>query len=204
MAIAGFFFVYDTPAKVKWLTPEEREFLVLRHKFSVGGNSGIAEKEEFSWKYASMALKSFHIYAVAAIEFTACVAVYGYTFILPTIIKNLGYSAANAQAMTVPPYMFACIVTAFAGWAADRWQKRMLPVFLLNLLTLTGFVIMVASVRYPSIPGVTLFGVFLTTAGLYPISPAATAWISLNCAGTMKRAVGIGAMISFSQLGGVS
>jgi hypothetical protein len=49
-----------------------------------------------------------------------------------------------------------------------------------------------------------VLGVFLTTAGLYPISPAVTAWIALNCAGSMKRAVGIGAMISFSQLGGVS
>lgn len=80
---------------------------------------------------------------------------------------------------------------------------------------------MIVSTRYEHLPGVTcklsilpiesedkltrkVFGVFLATAGLYPISPAATAWIALNCAGSMKRAVGIGAMISLSQLGGVS
>ncbi|KAF5255805.1 hypothetical protein FOXYS1_13755, partial [Fusarium oxysporum] len=40
-------------------------------------------------------------------------------------------------------------------------------------------------------------------AGLYPTSTAVTAWIALNCAGSTKCAVGIGAMMSFSQLGGI-
>ncbi|KAL3471091.1 major facilitator superfamily domain-containing protein [Aspergillus californicus] len=204
LSISAFWFVHDTPAKVgKWLTPEEKEFLILRHKYSAGGETGVAEKSEFSWKHAGMAFKSLHIYAVTLIEFTLCVTVYGYSFVLPTIISNLGYSNANAQAMTVPPYVFACLVTTFSGWAADRYQQRMLSVLLPNLMALCGFIIMLVSSRYPSVPGVTLLGVFLTTGGLYPISPAVTAWISLNCAGTMKRAVGIGAMISFSQLGGI-
>ena len=205
LAIGAFWFVYDTPAKVgAWLTPEERQFLILRHKYAAGRETGVAEKLEFSWKQAATAFKSFHIYAVALIEFTLCVTVYGYSFVLPTIISDLGYDAAKAQAMTVPPYVFACLVTAFSGWAADRYQQRMLSVLLPNLMALAGFIIVLVSVRYPGIPGVTLLGVFLITGGLYPISPAVTAWISLNCAGTMKRAVGIGAMISFSQLGGVS
>ncbi|KAL1855819.1 hypothetical protein VTK73DRAFT_8461 [Phialemonium thermophilum] len=204
LAIAAFFVLNDTPAKSgRWLTPEERRFLLLRNRYAAGGETGVAEKEEFSWKAAKEAFKSFHIYAVALMEFTLCVTVYGYSFILPTIINNLGYTAANAQAMTVPPYLFACIVTVFSGWAADRYKKRMLSVLLPNLLAVCGFVIMMASSRYKHLPGVTLLGVFFATAGLYPISPNVTAWIALNCAGSMKRAVGIGAMISFSQLGGI-
>ncbi|KAL4935203.1 hypothetical protein BDV06DRAFT_133621 [Aspergillus oleicola] len=204
LALGAFCFVYDTPAKVgSWLTPEEKEFLILRHKYSAGGETGVAEKSEFSWKHAAAAFKSFHIYATVLIEFTLCVTVYGYSFVLPTIISNLGYDAVEAQAMTVPPYVFACFVTALSGWAADRYQQRMLSVLLPNLMALAGFIIVLVSVRYPSVPGVTLFGVFLITGGLYPISPAVTAWVSLNCAGTMKRAVGIAAMVSFSQLGGI-
>ncbi|KAH7265705.1 major facilitator superfamily domain-containing protein [Fusarium redolens] len=204
LAIAGFWVLNDTPAKItKWLTTEEKRFLILRNRYAAGGETGIAEKEEFSWKAAREAFTSFHIYAVALMEFTLCVTVYGYSFILPTIISNLGYTAANAQAMTAPPYIFACIVTVFSGWAADRYKQRMLSVVLPNTLAACGFVIMMVTSRYSHLPGVTLLGVFLTTAGLYPISPAVTAWIALNCAGSMKRAVGIGAMISFSQLGGI-
>ncbi|KAF5008355.1 hypothetical protein FDECE_5398 [Fusarium decemcellulare] len=204
LSIVAFFLLNDTPTKVtKWLGPDEKRFLILRHRYAAGGETGVAEKEEFSWKAAREAFSSFHIYAVALMEFTLCVTVYGYSFILPTIIKNLGYSAAEAQAMTVPPYIFACIVTVFSGWAADRYRQRMLSVLLPNLLAACGFIVMMVSSRYEHLPGVTLFGVFLATAGLYPISPAVTAWIALNCAGSMKRAVGIGAMISFSQLGGI-
>ncbi|EED21153.1 pantothenate transporter, putative [Talaromyces stipitatus ATCC 10500] len=168
-ALTGFYFIYDTPAKVKWLSDEEQEFLLLRAKFSAGGESGVTEETRFSWKPASAAMKSSHIYATALIEFTCCVGVYGYSFVLPTIINNLGYTAANAQAMSVPPYVFACIC--------------------LNVMALVGLVIIMVSVRYTNLVGVTLFGVFITTAGLYPISPAAAAWVSLNCAGSMKRAI---------------
>ena len=118
-------------------------------------------------------------------------------------IANLGYSAATAQAMTAPPYIFACLVTVFSGWAADRYKQRMLSVLLPNLLAMIGFIIIIVSVRYKHLPGVTLFGVFFAIGGLYPISPAVTAWTALNLAGTMKRSVGIGAMIAFSQLGGI-
>lgn len=40
-------------------------------------------------------------------------------------INNLGFSAAKAQAMTAPPYVFACILTVVSGIVADRYQKRM-------------------------------------------------------------------------------
>ncbi|KAJ6441133.1 kinesin [Purpureocillium lavendulum] len=143
VAITAFWALNDTPGKVtKWLTPEEKRFLVLRHRYAAGGETGVPEQEEFSWKAAKDAFTSFHIYAIALTEFTLCVTVYGYSYILPTIINNLGYSAANAQAMTAPPYIFACIVTVFSGWAADRYKQRMLSVFLPNLLAAVGFVIM--------------------------------------------------------------
>lgn len=205
VGLLAFIFVYPSPENVKsWLSDDERRFLVLRHKFSAGGESAIGEKEEFDWKYARQAFKSMHIYAIALMEFTLCVVVYGASFILPTVIANLGYSAARAQAMTVPPYAFACIVTVASGFLADRYQKRMLSVLLPNLLAALGFVIILASVHNKHATGVTLWGVFFVVGGLYPISPAVTAWISLNTAGSMKRAVSIGSMIAFSQLGGVS
>ncbi|KAF6822733.1 high-affinity nicotinic acid transporter [Colletotrichum plurivorum] len=181
VAASAWFVLNDTPAKVtKWLTPEERRFLVLRARYAAGGETGIAETEKFSWKAAREAFRCRH-------------AVHRHIF-------NLGYTAAVAQAMTAPPYIFAALVTLFTGWAADRWQQRMLAIAIPNSIAVCGFIIMMVTSRYPELPGATLF---LATGGLYPVSPAVTAWIALNCAGSMKRAVGIGAMLSFSQLGGI-
>lgn len=137
-------------------------------------------------------------------EITLCVVVYGISFILPTIIADLGYSAAKAQALTAPPYVFACLLTILFGYAADRYQQRMLSVVVPNLIAAVGCAIIMASVRYPHVEGVTMLGCFLMAGGLYPIPPAVTAWVSVNTAGSMKRSVSIALMISIGQLGGVS
>lgn len=51
LATGAFFVLYDTPTKVKkWLRPEEQRYLILRHRYGAGGETGVAEKEEFSWK----------------------------------------------------------------------------------------------------------------------------------------------------------
>lgn len=228
MAVLGYFLLAPNPAKVKgWLTEEEKQFLVLRNRYARSGDSGVREEETFSWKYVKQSFRSVHVYSLALSEFTLCVTVYGISFVLPSIISNLGYSAVQAQAMTAPPYVFACVIVVLSGWAADRWQQRALSVILPNILAAAGFLVIIISIRYTSIPGVTYFGIFFMAAGLvshaqrsvtyptlynnvvtdfgtqYCISPAVSAWITLNTAGDMKRAVSMGLMISMSQLGGV-
>lgn len=204
VGLCSFFFIHPSPARVgNWLTGEERRFLLLRHRFAAGGETGVAEKEGFSMKYARQSFRSFHVYAITLMEITLCVVVYGISFILPTIIADLGYSAAKAQALTAPPYVFACLLTILFGYAADRYQQRMLSVLVPNLIAAVGCAIIMASVRYPHVEGVTMLGCFLMAGGLYPIPPAVTAWISVNTAGSMKRSVSIALMISIGQLGGV-
>ena len=205
MGILAFLYISPSPENVStWLEDDERRYLILRRQFSHGGETGVGEKDAFSMKYAKQAFRSMHVYAVAAVEFTVAVVVYGISFVLPTIVNHLGYSAVKAQAMTAPPYVFACMMTLASGFLADRYRQRMLSVVLPNITAAIGFIIIIASVRYPQIPGVTYFGIFLMAGGLYCISPAVMAWTALNCAGSMKRAVGMALMLSFSQLGGVS
>lgn len=195
----------DHPSKAaSWLTEEEQRFLLLRKQFSQGGGNVVRDKEAFSWKYAKQSFRSMHVYAIAVSEFTLCVVVYGIQFVLPSIVRSLGYSNVLAQAMSAPPYVFACFVVAFSGWAADRWQQRALSLILPNAMAAIGFVIIITSIRFDNVPGVTYFGLFLMAGGLYCISPAASAWTALNTAGDTKRAVSLAYMISMSQLGGVS
>ncbi|KAK2684907.1 hypothetical protein QWA68_016033 [Fusarium oxysporum] len=81
----GWRFIYCIEGKytdgykiTKWVTPEEKKLLILCNRYAAGGETGIAEKEEFSWRAAKDAFTSFHIYAVALMEFTLCVTVYSY------------------------------------------------------------------------------------------------------------------------------
>ncbi len=56
VACFAYFIVLPSPSESgKWLDEDERNFLVLRHKYSAG--SGVAEKTNFDWKYARAAAK---------------------------------------------------------------------------------------------------------------------------------------------------
>ncbi|CAK7236336.1 hypothetical protein SEUCBS140593_009586 [Sporothrix eucalyptigena] len=211
VGILAYFVIYTDPARVgAWLDDDERRFLALRHRFAAGNSkttgsaSGIAEQEEgVSAKHVRAALKSFHVWAVIVIMFMVCVIVYGVSFVLPTIIANLGYTAANAQAMTVPPYVFAALCTVAVGWLADRYEQRMLSVVIPLCFAAIGCAMIMAAVRFQHVEGVTLLGCFIMAGGIYPITPTATAWIALNIAGSTKRAVAISSMACFTGLGGI-
>lgn len=65
------------------------------------------------------------MHVMSIMFFTVCVAVYGLSFTLPTIMANMGFSAANAQALSAPPYIFACLCVLASGWYSDKYRKRM-------------------------------------------------------------------------------
>ncbi|KAI8273479.1 hypothetical protein K4K60_010849 [Colletotrichum sp. SAR11_57] len=204
VGVTCFWLIEPVPGKVtSWLTDEEREYLVLRNRFTAGGESGIKEREDFNMADVKKAFRSIHTYSVALTEFTVAVVVYGISFVLPSIVQSLGYSNVKAQAMTAPPYIFACVVTVISGLAADRYRQRALSIMLPNAMAVIGFIIITITIRYHQIPGVTYFGIFLMAGGLYPISPAVMAWVALNMAGSMTRAAGLGLMMSLAQLGGI-
>jgi hypothetical protein len=69
--------------------------------------------------------KSWHVYLMAFSFFSVAVAVYGLSFTLPTIIANMGFTAANAQLLSIPPYVFACFCVILSGWWSDKYRLRM-------------------------------------------------------------------------------
>lgn len=82
------------------------------------GNTGIdkrALKRAFTdWKVYVMAL----MYASMNVNLSS---IGGF---LPTIVKNMGYTAARAQLFTVPPYAVALAVTVIVASISDRMQSR--------------------------------------------------------------------------------
>lgn len=71
--------------------------------------------------------------------------IYSFSLFIPTIVKDMGYTANSAQLMTVPPYVCACMFTIAGSYAADRFKQR--GVFLLGfqLVAIAGFAMLVSS-----------------------------------------------------------
>ena len=68
VAILAFFVLHDFPETAKFLTEEERAFVVFRLKYQgqVGnkeqGTAGVAQAEEFRWKYVRDAFADWQIW----------------------------------------------------------------------------------------------------------------------------------------------
>lgn len=65
VALASFFLLHDFPETAKFLTEEERAFVVFRLKFQGQeplGGSRVAQAEEFKWKYVRQAFADWQIW----------------------------------------------------------------------------------------------------------------------------------------------
>lgn len=121
VGIASFWMVHDFPNEAKFLSPEDKQRVLRRLAQDKQGSS---KKEDFQKAYLFQVLKDWKTYTGAVIYMGCDGVLYAFSLFIPSIIKNLGYSATEAQLLTVPPYALAAIGTVLVGWIADKTQKR--------------------------------------------------------------------------------
>lgn len=109
-----------------------------------------------------------------------------------TLIRNMGYTANEAQLMSVPPYVCACFFTIAASWYADRIRKRGIFLLGFQLIAIAGFSMLAATSK----PSVQYAGTVLAAIGIYPQIPLGMAWNSANIGGSLKRGTGIAMQVS--------
>jgi MFS family permease len=111
----------------------------------------------------------------------------------------MGYTANDAQLMSVPPYIFACIFTIAASWYADRIRQRGIFLLGFQLIAITGFSMLIATPK----PSVQYAGTVLAAIGIYPQIPLGMAWNSGNIGGSLKRGTGIAMQVMGGNCGGI-
>lgn len=198
--LASFFFISDNPATAKWLSEEEKRYLLLRQKYATGPTPSSAH---FEWKYVKQALADWKAWMGCLLFFGTSVPVYGLSFTMPTIVNNLGYSAARAQGMSAPPYIFAAIMCVLVSIFADRIRQRGYVMAGAFTVALIGFGIVFGTAGRSHLTGVTLFGIFITAAGLYSATPPMMAWIANCIEGEVKRGIALSITPTIGQMGGV-
>lgn len=117
----------------------------------------------------------------------------------PTIIKELGYSAAEAQLMTVPPNAVGCILTIGAAVFSEKKKIRAPFIAGASCIAVVGYIILLSQNK----PGVSYFGTILAAGGIYPATALVLAWPANNVSGQTKRAIANAMQISIGNLGAV-
>ncbi|KIX06490.1 uncharacterized protein Z518_04466 [Rhinocladiella mackenziei CBS 650.93] len=214
VAVAAFFLLHDFPDTAKFLTTEEKAWVVHRLKYQGSKKSGraIAESDHFEWKYVTkgkyshIALTDWQLYLSLLMYWGIVCPLYGISLFLPSIIKLLGYRTTTAQLLTIPIYISAAILAIIVCWLSDAATKRGASrwpyIFVPMCAILVGFIIAISSSAVGGVPGVVYAGVFIATCGIYPAFPGNVTWISNNLAGSYKRAAGMAFQIGLGNLGG--
>ncbi|KAK0202559.1 MFS general substrate transporter [Desarmillaria ectypa] len=193
--IASFWIIQDFPDTAKFLSEEERTVVVRRLQ---GDNQFSAAGEKLRMKYIMQSLVDWKTY-VGIVIYAGCdMPLYAFSLFLPTIISQASFKATPANLLTVPVYVFACIVTCLVGFFADRWGRR--GYFNLMFLSLgaAGYVVLINSKS----AALSYFAVYLATCGIYPVIPNTIAWMSNNVEGSYKRSVSLAMVISFGNING--
>lgn len=201
LALAMPWLIVDSPEQAGWLNSDEKRFVHLRLVRS-GVRSVTNEADKFSWKLLLEVLADWKIICGIMMAWANSVPNAAFIFTMPEIVKGLGFSRANAQLLTIPPYFCGAVSSYAVGRFADRFTWRMpfivgpLTLLAVALATLLGL----GSYGANNIPGMYV-GVVLAQIGIYPILPGVSAWTSNNIASSWKRSMGLAYLLAGGNLG---
>lgn len=233
MAVGAFWFVENYPDTAKFITEKERVFIkerlasdsdaTLQEEFSWTAVMD-ALKDVKCWLYGlgfhstSLPLYTFSLFLVRSPCSWFVLLVLGKaprTLAIrggqsantpppqPTIIKNLGYTAAIAQLLTIPPYAFAFITTLGTAIISERVGRRAPFIIGSALFGIIGYAILLGNSDPVRRPGVSYVGTFFAAGGIFPAVALVLSWPAINVSGQTKRAVSNAMQISIGNLGAV-
>ncbi|KAH0590875.1 hypothetical protein H2248_000992 [Termitomyces sp. 'cryptogamus'] len=230
VAPISYWIIQDFPDTAKFLTEEERDFVIRRlqedMQFSAGG-------EKFRMSYVYQSLTDWKTWVAMGIYMGFDGPLYAFSLFTPTIISqvslsvyhsqhsshllptlqlgrsicgsvclgaehSLGFSSNQANLLSVPVYVWGCILTCIIGFLGDRLGCR----YHINLglfgIGLVAYIILIVS----SNAALSYFAVYLAVSAIYPIIPNSVAWVASNIEGTYKRSVTLGIAIGFGNIHG--
>ncbi|KAL2127325.1 hypothetical protein VTI74DRAFT_10924 [Chaetomium olivicolor] len=199
VAVAAYWFIYNYPDTAEFLSENERSFIRSR----LASDSDATHDERFTWDNVVKALRDPKCWLYGFSFHGMSLPLYTFSLFLPTIIKDLGYKAANAQLLTIPPYAFAFITTLGVATVSERMGHRAIPLMGSALFAIIGYIILLANTNPGGRPGVSYVGTFFAAGGIYPATALALSWPAINVSGQTKRAVANAMQISIGNLGAV-
>lgn len=199
MAFGAYWFIQNYPKDAKFLNDDERQFIHDR----LAADSDATHQEEFSWAGVTQAIRDPSCWLYGLGFHTMSLPLYTLSLFLPTIIKDLGYTAAVAQLLTIPPYALAFATTLGAAVWSERLNRRAPFIVTSAALAAIGYIILLANTQPTARPGVSYLGTMFAAAGIYPATALVLSWPAMNVSGQTKRATANAMQISIGNLGAV-
>lgn len=195
VAFMGYFLLPNFPRTTPWLTEQEKELAAWRLAEDIGQDDWVDSQHQTFWQGMKMAFTDIKTYILGVILFSI-VSSGTVTNFFPTVVGTLGYSTNITLLLTAPPYVLAVITAFLNAWHADRTGERYLHVVIPNCVSLTAFVISVATTNVAA----RYFAIMIMVPGVYTGYVVVLAWISNTLPRPpAKRAAALAAINAFSN-----
>lgn len=181
---------------IPFLNEREKYLMSIRAKHRI---QYMGANEKFEWTYVKDALIDIKTYFSFVIQFCQDTILYGFSTFLTAILKlGLGYTAREAQYMSVPVYILAGIVFLASAYLSDRLRLRGPIFFGYNILGAVGYILLLSV----SNNAVKYFACYLITFSLYTGTGLNISWLTNNVAPHYKRATALGLNQTLGNLSG--
>ena len=200
------------PETATFLSEDERRFVIRTLR-----EDSLGQATHFSTKFVWQALADWKTYVqilnyigyviittfidtrrITCKLYSVLIPVYAVSLFTPTIINNLGFSAAGAQLLSIPPFVCGCISTVIIGIYSDKMNSRGPFVVLGASVSMIGYIVAYIS----SEPGPGYAAAVIAATGVYPTIAVILAWAGGNAGGDLKRGVVLAMVIGIGNLGG--
>jgi cyanate permease len=191
----------NTLPTAKFLTDQERDLAIARQCGVEHGTGNQEGNEKFSLKEVRRAFMYPLTWLTACAYFGLLSSIYSIGLFLPTIIVKLGYTANEAQLMSVPPYAVAAVMTLVVAFVSDRLKVRGVMMLCTMPVAIVGYAV-IANIHddHPKVKyGMTI----MMATGVYSSVPPVLAWLSNNSAGHYKRATAAALQLAVANCGGI-
>ncbi|KAJ2384460.1 hypothetical protein H4S02_004804 [Coemansia sp. RSA 2611] len=155
VALLGYYILQDHPEKCRFLSEEEKRFIVKykRRDGTLGGS------QHLSFSDTRRALSDWQLWCMTFATFSLCAACNSVSVFAPEVINDLGFTSAQAQAMSALPSACGAVAILLAGRTVRVCGSHWLACSLALLTALVGSVLMVATLNVPvRILGLCLLG----------------------------------------------
>lgn len=147
-------------ADARWLSASERAFLQRQLDAETTAKQGKSVREAFGNPY---------VWLLAAVNFGVAMGVYGISFWLPTILRNIAFKDLfTVGIVSAIPWLVATIAMIWVGRSADRRGERRWHTAAPSLI---GAIALALSVMLANSPYVAILMLTIATAGVVAAFP---------------------------------
>eukprot|EP01112_Ceratiomyxa_fruticulosa_P009080 TRINITY_DN2368_c0_g1_i1.p1 TRINITY_DN2368_c0_g1~~TRINITY_DN2368_c0_g1_i1.p1 ORF type:complete len:454 (+),score=50.40 TRINITY_DN2368_c0_g1_i1:195-1556(+) len=205
VGISVWFFLPDYPQNAKWLTPEEKVYVISRVN-----NEKPREEEaiyvdksaqKIVWKDVLQTVTDLKFIMFALIYFLLCNCAYTLSFFLPAIISEFGFDTIVSNLITTPVYTAAIIFSLIIALNSDRTGLYPHHIAFCSCIGTASYILLAISMTKTSLAFQYTSVIFSTTSTFAMVSPI-LAWLTLGLKTSTSSATGTAFVVSVGNIGG--